>query len=175
MPPAKAHAVSFTVVSVSISLIAVCILILLVGGFIGGLLREFAVTLSAAILVSLVVSFTTPPIMRARLLRAKKHEAPLASKSAKSKNMLAGFDATFSHGTEQFFAWMLRGYERSLSWVLRHPVLIAASLFPKAFRFPLRCRRCATRWQKSACLAPSRPALRLLRAAFSRLLTASHG
>ena len=69
MPPAKAHAVSFTVVSMSILLIAVFIPILLMGSIIGGLLREFAVTLSAAILVPLVVSLTTPPIMCARLLR----------------------------------------------------------------------------------------------------------
>ena len=64
-----AREVGFTVLSMSVSLIAVFIPILLMGGIVGRLFREFAVTLSVAILVSLVVSLTTTPMMCARLLR----------------------------------------------------------------------------------------------------------
>ena len=64
-----AREVGFTVLSMSLSLIAVFVPILLMGGIVGRLFREFAVTLSAAILVSLVVSLTTTPMMCARLLR----------------------------------------------------------------------------------------------------------
>jgi multidrug efflux pump len=120
--------VSFTVVSMSISLIAVFIPILLMGGIIGRLFREFAVTLSVAILISLVISVTTTPMMCALLLRAKKDENAPATKSTKNTNMLAGFGTKLSAGSERFFAWMLRGYERSLGWVLRHPLPIAAIL-----------------------------------------------
>src|SRR4029079_15863922 len=65
-----AREVGFTVLAMSLSLIAVFIPILLMGGIVGRLFREFAITLSAAILVSLVVSLTTTPMMCARLLRA---------------------------------------------------------------------------------------------------------
>jgi multidrug efflux pump len=116
--------VSFTVVSMSISLIAVFIPILLMGGIIGRLFREFAVTLSVAILVSLVVSVTTTPMMCARLLRAKKD----GNESAKPMSSSGKFGAKISSATERFFAWILRGYERSLGWVLRHPLLVVITL-----------------------------------------------
>jgi len=79
MSPLKAallgsREVSFTVMSMSLSLIAVFIPILLMGGIIGRMFREFAVTLSAAILVSLLVSLTTTPMMCARLLRSQAAE-----------------------------------------------------------------------------------------------------
>src|SRR5207244_3425690 len=64
-----AREIGFTVVSMSLSLIAVFIPILLMGGIVGRLFREFAVTLSVAIAVSLVISLTTTPMMCARLLR----------------------------------------------------------------------------------------------------------
>jgi len=67
-PMQGAREVSFTVLSMTISLIAVFVPILFVGGIIGGLFREFAVTLSVAILISLIVSLTTTPMMCARLL-----------------------------------------------------------------------------------------------------------
>ncbi len=118
--------VSFTVVSMSISLIAVFIPILLMGGIIGRLFREFAVTLSVAILVSLVVSVTTTPMMCARLLRAKKTENEI--EPAKSQHRLAKLGRRISTGTEVFFASILRGYERSLGWVLRHPLLVVITL-----------------------------------------------
>ena len=70
-----AREVGFTVLSMSVSLIAVFIPILLMGGIVGRLFREFAVTLSVAILVSLVVSLTTTPMMCARLLRPQAERA----------------------------------------------------------------------------------------------------
>src|SRR5213593_3090291 len=66
--------VAFTVASISLSLVAVFIPILLMGGIVGRLFREFAVVLSTAIVVSLIVSLTTTPMMCARLLRHRKLE-----------------------------------------------------------------------------------------------------
>ncbi len=128
--------VSFTVVSMSISLIAVFIPILLMGGIIGRLFREFAVTLSVAILVSLVVSVTTTPMMCARLLRARKEKIADSDmpkilperQSASQPNRLVKIGQKIARGTESFFAAMLRGYERSLGWVLRHPLLVVITL-----------------------------------------------
>ena len=81
MPPLQAslqgaREIGFTVISISLSLVAVFIPILLMSGIVGRLFREFAVTLSIAILVSLVVSLTTTPMMCARLLTARQHDAP---------------------------------------------------------------------------------------------------
>ena len=112
-----AREVGFTVVSMSLSLIAVFLPILLMGGIVGRLFREFAVTLSLAILVSLVLSLTTTPMMCALLL---KPEAEMHA--GKRPNLLlrmleGGFDA------------LLRGYERSLGFALRHRRLTALSVF----------------------------------------------
>lgn len=96
--------VSFTVVSMSLSLIAVFIPILLMGGIIGRLFREFAVTLSAAILVSLVVSLTLTPMMCARLIKrseGKKH-------------------GRFYNTSERFFNYLHNHYKTSLAWALAH-------------------------------------------------------
>jgi multidrug efflux pump len=71
-----AKEVGFTVVSISISLIAVFIPILLMGGIVGRLFREFAATLSLAILISMVISLTTTPMMCALLLRPPRHDRP---------------------------------------------------------------------------------------------------
>ena len=101
--------VAFTVVSMSISLIAVFIPILMMGGIIGRLFREFAVTLSVAILISMVVSLTTTPMMCARLLKPRRED--------KKPGRLAAW-------SERGFAWVLRGYERTLGWSLRHPLLV---------------------------------------------------
>ena len=100
-----AKEIGFTVLSISVSLVAVFTPLLLMGGIVGRLFREFAVTLSAAILVSLVVSLTTTPMICSRLLRTKEPE---------------------DHGrlylaSERLFTWILSLYERSLTWVLRHP------------------------------------------------------
>ncbi len=99
--------VAFTVISISISLIAVFIPILMMGGIIGRLFREFAVTLSVAILISMVISLTTTPMMCARLLK-KRDDKP---------GRLAAW-------SEAVFTWSLRGYERTLGWSLRHPLLV---------------------------------------------------
>jgi multidrug efflux pump len=99
-----ASEIGFTVLSISISLVAVFIPILMMGGIVGRLFREFAVTLSVAILVSLAISLTTTPMMCSRLL---KHIRPEQHGKA--------FNAS-----ERAFNGILRTYERSLGWVLEH-------------------------------------------------------
>ena len=100
-----ARQIGFTVVSISISLIAVFIPILFMGGLIGRLFHEFAVTLSIAIIVSAVVSLTLTPMLCGRFLKA---EHPDRS------------GGWFYETMERFFNGMLGGYERGLKWVLRH-------------------------------------------------------
>jgi multidrug efflux pump len=100
-----AKEIGFTVVSISISLVAVFTPLLLMGGIVGRLFREFAVTLSVAILVSLVVSLTTTPMMCSRLLQVERPED----------------HGRLYRASEHVFAWILRLYERSLTFVLRHP------------------------------------------------------
>jgi multidrug efflux pump len=78
---AGAREVGFTVLSMTLSLIAVFIPILLMGGIVGRLFREFSITLSVAILISLVVSLTTTPMMCARILRVE----PPKPKEARSR------------------------------------------------------------------------------------------
>jgi multidrug efflux pump len=108
-----AKEVGFTVLSMSLSLIAVFIPILLMGGIVGRLFREFAVVLSAAIIVSLVVSLTTTPMMCARLLRSKEE-------------LGTGW---FYKKSEQVFEAVLGFYKRSLHWALRHSLLTILTLF----------------------------------------------
>ena len=100
-----AREVGFTVLSMSISLIAVFIPILLMGGIVGRLFREFAVTLSAAILVSLAVSLTTTPMMCARLLRPRAAEPE---------------HGRLYQASERAFNALQSRYERSLDWALEH-------------------------------------------------------
>ncbi|MET0345789.1 MAG: multidrug efflux RND transporter permease subunit, partial [Casimicrobiaceae bacterium] len=108
-----AREVGFTVLSMSLSLIAVFIPILLMGGIVGRLFREFAVTLSAAILVSLAVSLTLTPMMCSRLLRPP----PPAGRGR------------FHRASERVFEQFARGYERSLAVALRHgPVVMLVLL-----------------------------------------------
>src|SRR5438094_3180426 len=102
-----AREVGFTVVSMSLSLIAVFIPILLMGGIVGRLFREFAISLSAAILVSLAVSLTTTPMMCSRLLK------PAAAYGR----------GRFAMRSERAVDWVRNRYGRSLAWVLDHPVL----------------------------------------------------
>ncbi|MBL0900120.1 MAG: efflux RND transporter permease subunit, partial [Reyranella sp.] len=102
-----AREVGFTVVSMSVSLIAVFIPILLMSGIVGRLFREFAVTLSVAILISMVVSLTTTPMMCAYVLRPPGEKPP-------------GF---FFRLSERLFGGLQRLYGRSLELVLRHPLL----------------------------------------------------
>ena len=106
--------IGFTVVSMSTSLIAVFIPILLMGGIVGRLFREFAVTLSAAIMMSLVVSLTTTPMLSAKFLEAhgkRKHGA-------------------IYRAGERALAWLAAEYDRGLRWVLRHQWLMLASHCP---------------------------------------------
>jgi multidrug efflux pump len=103
-----AEEIGFTVFSISISLIAVFIPLLLMGGIIGRLFREFAITLSAAILMSMVISLTTTPMMCSRLMRSEKD---------------------IKHGrmyrwSEGLFGTLLSGYRSSLTWVLDRPALM---------------------------------------------------
>ena len=110
MPPMQAalrgtREVGFTVLSMSLSLIAVFIPILLMGGIVGRLFREFSVTLAVAILVSLLISLTTTPMMCARLLKPQH-------KKENERRWGRWFDVMHS------------GYRVSLGWSLRHPLLI---------------------------------------------------
>jgi multidrug efflux pump len=107
-----AREVAFTVLSMSLSLVAVFIPLQLVGGLVGRLFSEFTVTLSVAIMISLVVSLTTTPMMCARLLgRDHQHES-----SRLSRAFGAGFNS------------MHTAYERSLRWSLRHGPLMMLTL-----------------------------------------------
>jgi multidrug efflux pump len=99
-----AKQIGFTIVSLTVSLVAVLIPLLFMGGVIGRLFREFAVTLSIAIVVSALLSLTLTPMMCAKLLRPG-HE--------------------LHHGglyqwSERVFKWMIGTYDRGLKWVLRH-------------------------------------------------------
>ena len=108
-----AEEIGFTVFTISISLIAVFIPLLMMGGIVGRLFREFAVTLSTAVFVSMIISLTTTPMMCAHLLkneRAEKH----------GRIYLA---------TEKFFDGVLSVYRTSLHWVLDHPTLTLVVLF----------------------------------------------
>ncbi|MHA3775315.1 multidrug efflux RND transporter permease subunit [Verrucomicrobiota bacterium sgz303538] len=99
-----AKQIGFTVISLSLSLIAVFIPLLFMTGIVGRLFREFAITLSVAVIASAIVSLTLTPMMCARLLKPEREE---------------------KHGwvyraNERVFQWMLGAYERGLQWVLRH-------------------------------------------------------
>jgi multidrug efflux pump len=108
-----AEEIGFTVFTISISLIAVFIPLLMMGGIVGRLFREFAVTLSTAVFVSMLISLTTTPMMCAYLLKAERKE---------------------KHGriymaSEKFFDGMLSWYRTSLHWVLEHPAPTLIVLF----------------------------------------------
>ena len=104
-----AREVGFTVLSISLSLIAVFLPILLMGGILGRLFREFTMTLSLAIMISLVISLTTTPMMCALLLRSRPpRQAPRR---------------------RGLFDRILAGYEHSLAWALRHSRFVLAIFF----------------------------------------------
>jgi multidrug efflux pump len=100
--------IGFTVLSMSTSLIAVFIPILLMGGIVGRIFREFAITLSVAVLISMVVSLTTTPMMCSRLLRQEK---------GRQHNW-------FYRASESAFDSLHRGYATSLRWVLRNQLVV---------------------------------------------------
>jgi multidrug efflux pump len=107
-----AREIGFTVFSISVSLIAVFIPILMMGGIVGRLFREFAITLSTAIVVSMVVSLTTTPTMCAHFLKQEKPED----------------HGRFYRASETFFAWMLKTYRRTLLWALDNSALMLVIL-----------------------------------------------
>ena len=108
--------IGFTIISMTVSLVAVFIPVLFMGGIVGRLLHEFAVTICAAILVSGVVSLTLTPMMCSRYLKPSRTE---------------------DHGRlfrafEQFFAALLAGYEKSLRQAIAHPRLVVAGFVATA-------------------------------------------
>ncbi len=104
-----AQEIGFTVFSISMSLIAVFIPILMMGGIVGRLFREFAVTLSVAILISMAVSLTTTPTMCAHLLKQHKPDEK---------------HGWIYRANENFFNGMAWGYRKSLEWALDNALLI---------------------------------------------------
>ena len=104
--------IGFTIVSMTLSLAAVFIPVLFMGGVLGRLFKEFAVTICVAILISGVVSVTLTPMLCSRFLRAAQEQKR----------------GWFYRATERFFDGMLRVYDRSLQWVLRYrPVTMGVS------------------------------------------------
>jgi multidrug efflux pump len=103
-----AKQIGFTVISLSFSLVAVFIPLIFMTGIVGRLFREFAITLSIAVMVSAIVSLTLTPMMCSRLLQAED----------KSKH------GRLYEATEGFFRGMLNAYEHGLKWVLRHQLFV---------------------------------------------------
>ncbi len=108
-----AREVGFTVVSMSLSLVAVFIPFMFAGGIVGLIFREFTVTLSVAILISLVLSLTTTPMMCSLLLERAGDRRP----------------SRFARAFDRAFERLRRGYERSLGWALHHPRTMMLVLF----------------------------------------------
>ncbi len=105
-----AREVGFTVLSISISLVAVFIPLLFMGGQQGRLFKEFAITLSAAVMISLVISLTTTPMMCAWLLKpGGEHDKP---------------PGRVARTAERGYQWVLRRYEQSLDWALASKALV---------------------------------------------------
>jgi multidrug efflux pump len=118
--------VSFTVISMSLSLIAVFIPILMMGGVMGLLFREFAVSLAAAVAISLVVSLTCTPMMAARLV---SKPARLQEPKAKGHGRIARFMDGFAVVWDKQFGRFMRSYEEALDWSLAHKRFVLAALF----------------------------------------------
>ncbi|MGB6307733.1 MAG: efflux RND transporter permease subunit, partial [Steroidobacteraceae bacterium] len=108
-----AREVGFTVVSMSLSLVAVFIPFMFAGGIVGKIFREFTVTLAVSILISLVISLTTTPMMCSLLLERE------------SRRKHSRFGDAFERG----FVKVRRGYERTLDWALHHPRIMILLLF----------------------------------------------
>src|SRR5437667_1168561 len=106
--------IGFTIVSLTVSLIAVLIPLLFMGDIVGRLFREFAVTLAVTILVSAFVSLTLTPMMSARLLKSKKHGEE---------------ETRFYQWSERIYERVIQYYGRTLKWVLKHQT---ATLFVTA-------------------------------------------
>ncbi|WP_295442820.1 MdtB/MuxB family multidrug efflux RND transporter permease subunit [uncultured Thiodictyon sp.] len=102
--------IGFTIISLTLSLIAVLIPLLFMSEVVGRLFREFAITLAVAILISAVVSLTLTPMLCAKWLRQRPAAAPDPDAD----------QAAVEHASGRFFAAVLRGYARMLGWVLEH-------------------------------------------------------
>ena len=129
-----AREIGFTVVSISLSLIAVFIPILLMGGIVGRLFREFAVTLSVAIAVSLLVSLTTTPMMCAHLAARPRSKSATAASIKPASGCFNGC----STATSASLAWVLRHQPLTLLVTLltmAATVVLCMSIVPKGF-FP---------------------------------------
>ena len=111
-----AREVGFTVTSISISLVAVFIPLVFMGGILGRLLREFALTMTAAVAISLLVSLTLTPMLASRLLE---------SEAQRERNLDRVSRVIFDR-SKRFFDWLHRSYARQLDWALNHrgPVLL---------------------------------------------------
>ena len=120
-----AREIGFTVVSMSISLIAVFVPIMFMGGIVGRFFREFAVVMSAAILVSMLISLTTTPMMCAALLRPPQEGD---DKPARPRNRLQRAWDRFSAAIGRFEDGSMVVYRKSLAWCLRHQPLVVLVL-----------------------------------------------
>jgi multidrug efflux pump len=99
-----ARQIGFTIISLTVSLIAVLIPLLFMGDVVGRLFREFAISLAITILISAVVSLTLVPMMSARWLKNHADEKP----------------TRFAQRFQQFFDWVIHHYDTSLTWVIKH-------------------------------------------------------
>ncbi|MBV8923555.1 efflux RND transporter permease subunit, partial [Bradyrhizobium sp.] len=105
--------IGFTIISITFSLIAVFIPLLFMGGIIGRLFREFAVTVTTAVLVSGFVSLTLTPVMCSLFLTRESQHGT----------------GRFNRAAERFFDWLIAGYDRGLKWVFRHqPLMLISTL-----------------------------------------------
>ena len=128
--------IGFTIVSMTISLVAVFIPVLFLSGILGRLFREFAITISVAILVSGFVSLSLTPMLCSRLLKAFKHRSHLAPDESNAEGDI-GTQSPLEHGrmyqvSERAYEWLLGGYRWTLQLVLEHrmlTILICGGLF----------------------------------------------
>jgi HAE1 family hydrophobic/amphiphilic exporter-1 len=120
--------IGFTIVSMTLSLAAVFIPVLFMGGVLGRLFREFSVTICVAILISGVVSVTLTPMLCSRFLKRAKHVTPAGDQDAGKPAHAAHAPASkFAQVTEHYFQSLLGAYDRTLQVVLRHRVATMAA------------------------------------------------
>jgi multidrug efflux pump len=122
-----AREVSFTVISISLSLIAVFVPLLLMGGLVGRMFQEFAVVLSVAVMVSLLISLTTTPMMCARLL--KKSAIQTESEAPPKRHRIMRWTKSALDGVRDHLDRLHLYYERSLLWGVSHKRWILLMLF----------------------------------------------
>ncbi|WP_039906245.1 efflux RND transporter permease subunit, partial [Acetobacter tropicalis] len=116
--------IAFTILSITISLIAVFLPLLLLGGVPGKIFFEFAMTLTTAVTVSFFLSISLTPMMCAYMLEVH-HEG---GHHTVSRNILVRMASLLADATDKGLEWLMRGYTRSLRWALWHPWLILSSL-----------------------------------------------